>query len=216
MLSSSLGLQAGLKPVYTNEADFLAEGIISESTNFDSYSNSITLPGNNFALGSVIHTNPENVIVGPDLGVGNTRSLMANSVLMQVTGEIGGHFSLFGLRLGILSVEGMIDPYLFKTLNTSVDVSLTTNLGAYSFAVTEVPINAQGLKFLGFALDDPNEHFTGFEFTSRDYSFSGPAITDLQLGNPSVATPDSATTLGMFGVVLAGLLSLTLHRRLHS
>jgi len=195
LLTSATLLHAGLV-TYSDQPIFDAQGIIAYNTSFTCRAG-FCLPGDPWTIGGVTYTSGSNLIIGPDVGYGNSVPLLTYDYWSPVpaTIETSPGFNMLGFRLGTLGASSL--------MNITVD----TNLTSYSFVNETVPNSDAGLQFFGFVATG-GEYLTGFTIASVNGRGSGPGITNVELGNAGNTAPEpsSVLLLASSGLGLVGLL----------
>lgn len=190
-LLSTPFLHAGIV-TYSSESQFDAQGTIAYNTSFTCGTDFCSEP-NPWTIGGVTYTTGDNLVVGQGSGYGNLVDVFAYNGWTPVTGTIqtSPTEDMFGFDLASL---GGTSP---------MDITLTTNLGTYSYTDLTVPNVDTGMQFFGFVATG-GEYLDGFNIASVDGTGNGPVINDVELGNAGSVVPEPGTFL-MMGSGLLGL-----------
>ncbi len=187
-----LQVSAGIV-TYNDPAAFDAAGVIVYNSNFDDFSSGFSPVGATWWRGGVTYMGPESVlvVVGTQTTFAPLRNVLAYNMLNPLTGTVDSGYDMFGFQLAVI---GDSNP---------VDVNLYTNIGSYSFTGISVPNASVGFNFWGFVLTG-GEEFTGFSLSPSSI-YTGPAITDVAVGDIPEPSTIGLTLIGLAGLG-AGLL----------
>lgn len=184
----SVGMSANAAVItIANQAAFTAAGPASQNTNWDSYGAGFSTPGSPFTVGDLTFVEGgQNLIGGTGTGYNLARNLFTDNYVRGTTIQIAGTHNLFAFNLGNFFGTG------------AANVSVTTNLGSYSFAPTVgTATNLAALTFLGLKASG-GEYFTSVSYSGGNAT----GATDVQLGG---AVPEPASwALMISGFGMAG------------
>lgn len=205
-VASALGFagaaQAADPDWYFDESDFLAQGTIHQTTDFDAYApGSLELLNPTESFGALSLTGNPLIVIGTASYLTPVRNLIANNEIVE---DLDGAISPIGFNM--LSFKmGNMDGF-----GEQVFLEVITNLDSYFYGLYPASANA-GLSFYGFIVPD-GEYFTGFSMnaTNVDGNFEETpidqvfGITDIALGStgeicltrvcgPGGAVPEPAT-----------------------
>ncbi|MFZ5719627.1 MAG: PEPxxWA-CTERM sorting domain-containing protein [Pseudomonadota bacterium] len=213
---------AAFPTLYFDEADFLAQGNIAQTTHADGYGAGLTALGQPEVFGDLALWGDPLLVVGTATGPAPVRNLFVNS---DLDGQLGGQIFSTGynmLSFDLANIAGSGD---------QVYVELFTNLDSYGYGL--YPGDAQdALTFYGFVVPD-GEYFLGFTMNRTDFGSNFEptpidqvfGLTDIALGatgqvcdtrvcEPGAAVPEpGAWALMILGFGMSGAL-LRARRRL--
>lgn len=197
LLFSSATAYAGVTTV-DSQATFSSLGTITQNTNFDSYTGGFDFPGDNFIVGALNFTGPQNLITGQG-NYGFNRPTMTNNYWTPINALVNSdtEYDLFGFNMGVGGSYA------------SLTIRIATTLGTYDFFIANPPTSSS-MQFFGFAASQ-GEFLRGFRLDSSQSSGSLAGITDIQLGNagPGNAVPEPAS----YFLFALGLIALAALRR---
>jgi hypothetical protein len=166
---------------YFNEGDFLAQGTIHQTTDFDAYAPNTLLQLNaNESFGALTLTGDPLIVVGTASYLTPVRNLITNNQILE---DLEGSISPIGFNMLSLQMGNM------DGFGEQVFLELFTNLDSYAYGL--YPDNAPDpLSFYGFVVP-VGEYFTGFAMhaTNVDGNFEETpvdqvfGITDIRLGS---------------------------------
>lgn len=180
----------------TDRTSFEANAAVLQTHDFDDFGPDFTFVSNPFTRGGVTYTSGNNLIVGTGTVFAPVQNMMFYNFWTPMTGtiETTPTWDMFGFDTGVASFDGS---------NSPVDVTVTTNLGSYSFNGLSLPIVSTGLAFLGFVTDTPGEYFTDFVLATQNGNGWAAGMTNVALGQ---AVPEpSSLALGALGALGLGL-----------
>jgi hypothetical protein len=191
---------ASAMSVYTDRADFEAQGLIVHNYGFQEFDvNALTFPPNPHTQSGVTYVTGDNLVVGsnydPYFPVSN---VFCSNVLGPIHGDVQTNpsFNMLGMDLGYLVAPSV------------VDLAVSTNQGSYSYGDLIVPPAGRSLNFWGLVAG-AGEYFTAFNVTAQDDG-SAVVIDNVTLGEAfsSPAIPEPITLAGLVAgsATLAGYL----------
>lgn len=179
----------------TSRAAFEAQGTIVYNSNFSDFGTGFTSLSNPFTRGHVTYTTGDNLVVGTGTGYSPVQNLLCYNFWTPLTGTVetsSTTYNMFGFDAGVL---GRIDP---------VSMTITTNLGSYTFSGQSIIAGNTGLNFRGFTTTLATEYITGFNISTLAAG-SAVGITNVDVGHlQEVPVPASITMTGI-GIVCLGL-----------
>jgi hypothetical protein len=199
---------------YTNESLFQSAGTISFNSNFDDMPGYQSFPFSYpsgfsfyqpFTRGDVTYQSTNNLVWANGSGYTNTRPLIGNNYWTPIDGTLNTapQYNMFGFEIG-------------TSTDSTITFHINTNLGTYTFGgQTIVRSNDHfvgntfvpgSLEFRGWVAGS-GEYITGFQVVADGGGGNLPGLTEVQVGHSGAqSAPDSGSTLGLFGVALAGML----------
>lgn len=192
MLAASVGAYANVTQVTTQSA-FSSLGTIAQNTNFDGVTGNYNFPGDPYTVGALTFSSTQNLLVGNG-AYGFERTTITNNYWTPLVGSVDqSGYDLFGFNLGVGGDYA------------ALTISVTTNVGTYTFNVAQPPTSS-ALDFFGFAADT-GEYFQAFRVDSVQPYQSLAGMTDIQLGTadaPANPVPEPST-LALVGLGLLGV-----------
>jgi PKD repeat protein len=141
---------------FDTRAEFVAAGVVDRLDTFDGFAGAALhdLP-EPWTSNGVTYTSEFNYILEPGIGLGVTSNSVATEYDTPLTGTFAPSdaITLFGADLSLLVTKA------------PVGLILSTNVATYTFGNLDVPLAANGRRFVGIALAKPGEYLTGFRFT---------------------------------------------------
>jgi PKD repeat protein len=141
---------------FDTRAEFAAAGVVDELNTFEEFTGQPVheFPGP-WTSSGVTYTSEPNYVLEPGIGLGVASNGVSTEYGTPLTGTFAltDGITLFGADLSLLVARA------------PVGLVLSTNLATYTFGNLDVPLAANGRRFVGVALAKPNEYLTGFRFT---------------------------------------------------
>jgi hypothetical protein len=204
LATASLATEASVT-TYSSRTSFESLGSISYNYGFDDLDTSFAATGGTglkfmadpWTTHGVTYNTGSNLVVGPSLGLGLTSNVFTSNSSNPgglVSGMIGGSYNLFGFDLGTLLGASL------------ANISLSTNLGTYSFLNQASPVSPAS-SFFGFSAG-AGEHFTSFSISDVTAG-AVPALDNVTLGSVAVSAIPEPETIALLlpGLLLLGLAS---------
>jgi hypothetical protein len=188
---------------YTSEAAFQSQGTIAYNSTFNDFGTSYGFPGASFTRGDVTYNSTENLTWGNNTPYSTlSDTLIGNNYWTPIDGTIAAGYDMFGFQIGAYG-------------NGTMNFTLTTNLGSYTFLNDVVP-NSQGgeIGFRGWVAGS-GEYFTSFQVVGvAGNGGTLPGLTHVQVGNSgnTQSVPDSGASVALVGLGL--VLVAAIRRRL--
>jgi len=198
-LVGTLAARAGLITI-NNEALFQSQGAITHNSNFNDFGTAFNVPGDPFTRGDVTYLSGFNFTWGSATIFTSTQTLIGYGNYAPITNTIANspQYNMLGFEIG--------SSYISSYLGATTTITVTTNLGTYTFANLNIADSNQGqLDFKGF-IADPGEYFTGFQVINDGGVHSLPGLTNVQVGHStSNSVPDDASVIALVGMTFLGL-----------
>jgi len=170
---------AGVKPVRNasggpqvvrHRSNFRYKGQWAFANSFEEFGPDFGFPGDPWTSRGVTYTSANNLIVGTGTGYAPMSNVICNNLWTPISGSIASGYDMFGFDLGVLGVSSM------------ATLTVTTNLGTYSYLVERYPNWAHGKIFVGFVAANAGEWFTGFSIASQYGPGSAPCLDEVTVG----------------------------------
>ncbi|GEM_PF-1802283 len=170
----SLESQAVLYQV-GDRTQFNSYGSIAENYGFEDFGSGFSYPGDPWTEHGVTYGSGSNLIIGTGTFFSPVSNVFGYNGWSPVVGEVDSspQYSMFAVDLGILGI------------NSSITISIMTNLGIYELSGINVQNASLGLDFYGFMVD-VGEYITGFDIASLLGPGSGPVIDNVTLGSAAL------------------------------
>lgn len=170
---------------FDTRAEFAAAGVVDQLDTFDGFTgepvHELPVP---WTSHGVTYTSEPNYILEPAVGFGVTSNGVSTEFDTPLTGTFAPSdaITLFGADLSLLVTK------------VPVGLILSTNLATYTFGNLDVPLAANGRRFVGVALAKPNEYFTGFRFTGG--ASSALLLDNVAIGHTGVSNASPQASVG--------------------
>lgn len=166
---------------------FDASGSFAYNSNFDDFGADFAFPGPGFTRGDVTYPSLDNLTVGAGTySIGSVKTVMSYNYWSPLVATINTapRYTMLGFDAAVTS--GL------------VSITVTTNVGAYSFNNLTMGDGAPTFTFEGFKTASAGEYFTGFRIETLGQGYL-PGITNVEVGVSAVPEPET------YAMLLAGL-----------
>lgn len=156
-------------------------------SNFDDFGAGFAFPGADFTRGDVTYPSPDNLTVGAGTySIGSVKTVMSYNYWSPLVATINTapRYTMLGFDAAVTSGP--------------VSITVTTNVGAYSFTNLTMGDGAPTFTFEGFKTASAGEYFTGFQIETLGQGYL-PGITNVEVGVSAVPEPET------YAMLLAGL-----------
>ena len=170
---------------FDTRAEFAAAGVVDRLDAFDAFTGAPVheLP-QPWTSNGVTYTSEPNYILEPGVGFGVTSNGVSTEFDTPLTGTFAPSdaITLFGADLSLIVTKA------------PVGLILSTNLATYTFGNLDVPLAANGRRFVGVALAKPNEYLTGFRFTGG--AGSALLLDNVAIGHTGIPNASPRASVG--------------------
>ena len=170
---------------FDTRAEFAAAGVVDRLETFDGFTgeaiHELPVP---WTSNGVTYTSNPNYIMEPGIGFGVTSNALSTEFDTPLTGTFAPSdaITLFGADLSLIVSKA------------PVGLVLTTNLATYMVGNLDVPLAANGRRFVGIALAKPNEYLTGFRFTAG--ASSALLLDNVAIGHTGIPNASPQASVG--------------------
>jgi len=171
---------------YDSRAQFNGAGVVAQLSDFEEFTGGMVYEQETpWTSNAITYTSALNIILGPAIGLGVQSNAMSTEYGAELIGQFAASdaFTMFGADLSLIGVQAPIG------------LIVTTNLATYTFTGLDIPLAATGQRFLGLALSQPGEYFTGFRFTNAS-SETTVLLDNVAVGHVAVVNADPVASVG--------------------
>lgn len=188
MVLAGVAVAASAQVTLTNDrGTFDASGTFAYNSNFDDFGGGFGFPEADFTRGDVTYPAADNLTVGAGTySIGSVKTVMSYNYWSPLVATINTapKYTMLGFDAAVTSGP--------------ISITVTTNVGSYSFDNLILGDGAPTFTFEGFKTASSNEYFTGFRIDTLGQGYL-PGITNVEVGVSAV--PEAET----YAMLLAGL-----------
>jgi hypothetical protein len=171
---------------YDSRAQFNGAGVVAHLSDFEEFTGGMVYQQETpWTSNAITYTSSLNIVLGPAIGLGVQSNAMSTEYGAELVGQFSASdaFTMFGADLALIGVQA---PF---------GLVVTTNLATYTFTGLDIPLAAAGQRFLGLALSQPGEYFTGFRFTNAS-SETTLLLDNVAVGHVAAVNADPVASVG--------------------